>query len=137
MAVPPSLDETYFPRGALWISCSIWIALVVMLRSSVGFVLGMFALPFFWVGAYAAVAYVILGRRPPLTYAAELLGGAAGAITAPLLMRAFGEEALVKDIPLGRAGEPEDIGRAAVFLLSDDAAWITGKILRVDGGVWM
>jgi 3-oxoacyl-[acyl-carrier protein] reductase len=49
----------------------------------------------------------------------------------------FFGEGLVQTIPLGRAGEPADIGRAAVFLVSDDAAWITGKILRVDGGACM
>lgn len=48
----------------------------------------------------------------------------------------FGDQ-LVQGIPLGRAGEPADIGRAAVFLASDDAAWVTGKILRVDGGACM
>ena len=49
----------------------------------------------------------------------------------------FFGEGLVQTIPLGRAGEPADIGRAAVFLASDDGAWITGKILRVDGGACM
>jgi 3-oxoacyl-[acyl-carrier protein] reductase len=49
----------------------------------------------------------------------------------------FHGEAILAGVPLGRAGEPWDIGRAAVFLASDDAAWITGKILRVDGGAWM
>jgi 3-oxoacyl-[acyl-carrier protein] reductase len=48
----------------------------------------------------------------------------------------FGDQ-LVQGIPLGRAGEPTDIGRAAVYLASDDAAWVTGKILRVDGGACM
>ncbi len=52
------------------------------------------------------------------------------------LLRFYGE-AVLQGIPLGRAGEPVDIGRAAVFLASADAAWITGKILRVDGGAWM
>jgi 3-oxoacyl-[acyl-carrier protein] reductase len=52
------------------------------------------------------------------------------------LRAAIGEGA-VSSIPLGRIGEPEDIGSAAVFLASDDASWITGKILRVDGGVFM
>jgi 3-oxoacyl-[acyl-carrier protein] reductase len=52
------------------------------------------------------------------------------------LISFFGE-GLVQTIPLGRAGEPADIGRAAVFLVSDDGAWITGKILRVDGGACM
>jgi 3-oxoacyl-[acyl-carrier protein] reductase len=52
------------------------------------------------------------------------------------LLRFYGD-AIVQGIPLGRPGEPADIGRAAVFLASADAAWITGKILRVDGGAWM
>lgn len=36
--------------------------------------------------------------------------------------------------PLGRKGRPEDISRAALWLASADAEWITGEILRVDGG---
>ena len=36
--------------------------------------------------------------------------------------------------PLGRLGEPRDIAQAALFLLSDDAAWITGQAIAVDGG---
>ena len=42
---------------------------------------------------------------------------------------------LSKAIPLGRAGTPEDIGRAVAFLSSDKAAYITGITLRVDGGL--
>lgn len=37
--------------------------------------------------------------------------------------------------PLGRVGEPEDIAAAIAFLASDDAAWITGHALPVDGGL--
>lgn len=37
--------------------------------------------------------------------------------------------------PLGRVGEPEDIAAAVAFLASDDAAWITGTTLPVEGGV--
>jgi len=44
-------------------------------------------------------------------------------------------ERLLKWYPLGRVGEPEDVAAAAVFLASDDAAWITGEVLRVDGGL--
>ncbi len=44
-------------------------------------------------------------------------------------------ERLVKWFPLGRLGEPEDIAGAAVFLASDDASWVTGVVLRVDGGL--
>ncbi|MCK6556878.1 SDR family oxidoreductase [Candidatus Binatia bacterium] len=49
----------------------------------------------------------------------------------------FHGEAIVAGIPLGRPGTPEDIGKAAVYLASDDASFVTGKILRVDGGAWM
>ena len=40
-----------------------------------------------------------------------------------------------KEIPWGRIGLPEDIGKAAVFLCSDDADYVTGEILTVDGGI--
>jgi len=46
-------------------------------------------------------------------------------------------EGVVGTIPLGRIGQPEDIGAAAVFLASTEASFITGKILRIDGGVFM
>jgi len=37
-------------------------------------------------------------------------------------------------IPIGRVGEPEDIARCALFLASDDASFITGTHIVVDGG---
>jgi NAD(P)-dependent dehydrogenase (short-subunit alcohol dehydrogenase family) len=37
-------------------------------------------------------------------------------------------------MPISRIGEPEDVGRLAAFLLSDEAAWITGQLIGVDGG---
>jgi meso-butanediol dehydrogenase/(S,S)-butanediol dehydrogenase/diacetyl reductase len=37
--------------------------------------------------------------------------------------------------PLGRVGEPDDVAAAALFLASPDAAWITGAVLPVDGGL--
>jgi len=41
---------------------------------------------------------------------------------------------IVSRTPLGRAGEPDDIAKVAVFLASDDSAWMTGEILPVGGG---
>jgi NAD(P)-dependent dehydrogenase (short-subunit alcohol dehydrogenase family) len=42
---------------------------------------------------------------------------------------------LARWYPLGRVGLPEDVAKAALFLASDDAAWITGATLVVDGGL--
>lgn len=39
-----------------------------------------------------------------------------------------------KHLPMGRIGDPEDLGKAAVFLCTDDSEWITGTLFPVDGG---
>lgn len=44
-------------------------------------------------------------------------------------------ERIARWYPLGRVGQPEDIANAALFLASDEAAWITGAVLNVDGGL--
>ena len=40
-------------------------------------------------------------------------------------------------IPMKRVGSPEDVANAICFLASDDASYITGEVLRVDGGMAM
>lgn len=50
------------------------------------------------------------------------------------IVRDFWDD-LGENIPLGRAATPEDIGNAVAFLTSDEAAYITGVTLRVDGGL--
>jgi 3-oxoacyl-[acyl-carrier protein] reductase len=45
--------------------------------------------------------------------------------------------AMLANTPLGRLGEPEDVARAVRFLCSDEASYITGEVLLVDGGLGM
>jgi 2-hydroxycyclohexanecarboxyl-CoA dehydrogenase len=59
-------------------------------------------------------------------------------VDSPLLRESTSDEyreKMVERLPLGRLGQATDIAKAVVFLASDDAAWITGAILPVDGGL--
>ncbi|MGJ3238478.1 MAG: 3-oxoacyl-[acyl-carrier-protein] reductase [Anaerolineae bacterium] len=47
------------------------------------------------------------------------------------------KETALSHIPLGRMGDPEDVAKAVVFLASEDANYITGQVLVVDGGMVM
>jgi len=47
------------------------------------------------------------------------------------------KETLSSQIPLGRLGSPEDIAAAAVYLASEEAAYVTGHVLNVSGGLYM
>jgi 3-oxoacyl-[acyl-carrier protein] reductase len=47
------------------------------------------------------------------------------------------KEAILNQVPLKKIGEPEDIAKAVAFLASDDARYITGQVLSVDGGMAM
>jgi 3-oxoacyl-[acyl-carrier protein] reductase len=46
------------------------------------------------------------------------------------------ETKLIANTPLGRMGQPEDIAKVAVFLASDDSAWIMGEKISVSGGIY-
>ncbi|HEX5098381.1 MAG TPA: SDR family oxidoreductase [Polyangiaceae bacterium] len=62
----------------------------------------------------------------------------AGVAETPALRRIPGHEAIVQKAlrrnPLGRLTQPEDVARVVCFLASEDAAWINGAVIRVDGG---
>ena len=47
------------------------------------------------------------------------------------------QQAMLANTPLGRLGDPEDVAGAVRFLCSDEAAFITGEVLLVDGGMGM
>ncbi len=67
-------------------------------------------------------------------------GGAigTGSIMAELLKSVGHEQEAMHKVlartPLGCAGEPEEIGKVAVFLASDDSSYMTGEVVYVDGG---
>ena len=92
------------------------------------------------IGAYNATKAALLHLTR--TLAAELSPGVRVNAIAPGLVKTDmaralwepNEAAIAKTLPMHRLGEPADIGRAAVFLCSDAASWITGTSLVVDGG---
>jgi 3-oxoacyl-[acyl-carrier protein] reductase len=46
-------------------------------------------------------------------------------------------EAMLKQVPLGRPGMPADVAQAVLFLASDQAVYITGQVIQVNGGMAM
>ena len=94
--------------------------------------------------AYAATkgAVLALTRAMAASYGADRIrvnaicpGTIRTRLTADIIEAAERDAAAGRGIPLGRVGEPEDIARCALFLASDDSAWITGIEIVVDGGM--
>jgi 3-oxoacyl-[acyl-carrier protein] reductase len=52
-------------------------------------------------------------------------------------MNAQQKEQLLKVIPLGRTGVARDVAAACAYLASDEAAYVTGQVLRVNGGMYV
>jgi dihydroanticapsin dehydrogenase len=55
-------------------------------------------------------------------------------MTKPFLKTQKDKEFMNNEHPIGRIGQPQEIGKAVLYFTSDDASWITGAILVVDGG---
>ena len=53
------------------------------------------------------------------------------------VLSAEAREAMVNGIPAGRTGKPEDVAKVVRFLASDDAAYVHGQVIAVDGGMTM
>jgi 3-oxoacyl-[acyl-carrier protein] reductase len=59
-----------------------------------------------------------------------------GATNAGVTTGSEAEKMFITNTPLGRRGQPEDVSKVAVFLASDDAAWITGENISDSGGLY-
>jgi NAD(P)-dependent dehydrogenase (short-subunit alcohol dehydrogenase family) len=92
----------------------------------------------FYAASKAAV--VSLTKSAALEYGAlgiRVVGIAPGPIDTPMLRSTAGADwppAIVKVTPLARVGEPEEVADATLWLCSDEASYITGATLPVDGG---
>jgi NAD(P)-dependent dehydrogenase (short-subunit alcohol dehydrogenase family) len=90
--------------------------------------------------AYTAAkgGVVALTRILAITYAPDIRVNCIcpGAVRTPMIatMLEMLEDYLTQNIPLKRVAEPEEIARAALFLASDEASYITGAVIPVDGG---
>lgn len=83
------------------------------------------------IGATKALAVELAGRNITCNVIAP--GAIETEMTANILPEA--KEIMLSTIPMKRMGKPEDIGAAAVFLLSEGAGYITRQVITVDGGM--
>jgi len=88
-------------------------------------------------GAIDAMTRAMANELAPFGIRVNAIGP--GAIDTGWLKRASKEgiDALVERIPLLRIGTPQDIAASVAFLASDDASYITGQVMYVDGGITM
>jgi len=103
------------------------------------------ALAYFGNEAYSAAKAGILNLTRSLAVRYGPFGVRVNAIAPGTLRTPAWEQRRQKDpdvfdrvakwYPLGRIGEPEDVAGAALFLASDEAAWISGAVLPIDGGL--
>ena len=85
--------------------------------------------------AYAAAKSGVIGLSQSLAkefYADDIRVNCIGS---GLLRKPLADGAVGPVAGLARTGRPEDIAYAALYLVSDEAGWVTGQVLNIDGGV--
>jgi 3-oxoacyl-[acyl-carrier protein] reductase len=94
--------------------------------------------------AYSASKAALLGLTKTLAREYASRGITVNAITPGYIdtdmtqgITGDGRDAILRAIPLGRTGAARDIATAAVYLASDEAGYVTGQVLRVNGGMYM
>jgi 3-oxoacyl-[acyl-carrier protein] reductase len=85
------------------------------------------------IGFTKAVAQELASRN--ITVNAVAPGFIETDMTASLQEKA--KDAMLEQVPLGRAGQPEDVAGVVSFLVSEHASYITGQIIHVNGGMYM
>ncbi len=85
------------------------------------------------IGLTRSLARELVSRN--ITVNAVAPGYIATEMTATMAEKA--QEALLAQIPAGRVGTPEEVAAAVRFLISDEASYITGQVLHVNGGMFM
>jgi hypothetical protein len=88
-------------------------------------------------GGLVVLTYYLASEYGPQNVRANCIapGPVPTDLNAPFLGNEAGRRATEAMIPMKRVGAIEDIANAAVFLASDESTWITGAVLRVDGGI--
>ena len=90
------------------------------------------------VSLYGASKAAAVGFMRHLAMEVARCGVTANCLALGLMANAAGAadstQAIARTIPVGRLGTPEDVGAAVVYLASDEAAWLTGQTLGLNGG---
>jgi 2-hydroxycyclohexanecarboxyl-CoA dehydrogenase len=87
------------------------------------------------VSLYAAGKGAVVGFSRQLSNELASAGVTVNCISLGLMDNVPGAERAIRAIPMGRLGTASDAGHCAVFLASEDAGWITGQCIPVNGGV--